>query len=50
MDKENDAAYVNRGNAKEMLRDMNGACADWFKAKELGSESGKKYYAEDCGN
>jgi tetratricopeptide (TPR) repeat protein len=50
MDKENAAAYVNRGMAKEMLRDMNGACEDWLKAKELGSEMGKIYYAGNCGN
>jgi hypothetical protein len=35
--------------AKEMLRDMNGACEDWLKAKELGSEMGKNYYASNCG-
>ena len=50
MDKENAAAYVNRGMAKEMTRDMEGACEDWFKAKELGSETGKNYYAGNCGN
>ena len=50
MNKSNAAAYVNRANAKEMTRDMNGACEDWLKAKELGSEAGKKYYAENCGN
>ena len=32
MDTENAAAYVNRGMAKEMLRDLNGACDDWKKA------------------
>lgn len=50
MDKESSAAYVNRGLAKEMLRDMRGACKDWLKAKELGSETGKNYYAGNCGN
>jgi len=33
-----------------MTRDMIGACEDWLKAKELGSEAGKKYYAENCAN
>ena len=49
-DKENGAAYTNRGMAKEMLRDLNGACEDWHKAKELGSETGKNYYAGNCAN
>ena len=41
-------AYVNRANAKEMSRDMNGACDDWFKAKQLGVELGKNYYSSNC--
>ena len=43
-------AYVNRGIAKEMLRDMEGACNDWHKAEELGAELGKKYHSENCNN
>ena len=49
MDKENAAAYVNRGMAREMTRDMVGACEDWHTAKELGSETGKNYYSGNCG-
>ena len=43
-------AYVNRGMAKEMLRDMEGACKDWHKAKDLGADLGKSYYSENCNN
>ena len=50
LDDTNAGAYVNRANAREMLRDMNGACEDWHKAKELGSKPGKNYYAGNCGN
>ena len=46
----NASAFVNRGLAREMLRNMNGACEDWRKAKELGAELGRKYYSENCGN
>jgi hypothetical protein len=34
--------------AKEMLRDMEGACQDWQKAKELGEDLGKTYYSGNC--
>jgi tetratricopeptide (TPR) repeat protein len=50
LNKQNASAYVNRGMAKEMLRNMNGACEDWFKARELGAELGRKYHSENCGN
>merc|ERR1711991_32402 len=43
------SAYVNRGMIREMLRDMNGACEDWNKAKELGAETGGQYYSQNCG-
>jgi Flp pilus assembly protein TadD len=39
----NGYAYLNRGIAKEMLRDDAGACADWHKAAELGAETAKNY-------
>jgi hypothetical protein len=42
------SAYLNRANAKEMLRDQEGACNDWQKAKELGVELGKTYYSSNC--
>ena len=41
-------AYANRGTAKEMNRDMEGACMDWAKARELGSDVGKAYQSENC--
>ena len=31
-------AYVNRGSAKEMSRDLEGACNDWKEAQRLGVE------------
>ena len=36
-------AYLNRGNAKELMRDENGACQDWRKAVELGAEGARAY-------
>ncbi|MCB0477486.1 MAG: tetratricopeptide repeat protein [Crocinitomicaceae bacterium] len=36
-------AYFNRGIAKEMMRDVSGACTDWEKAFILGSEAAEKY-------
>jgi len=48
MDSNYGNAYLNRANAKEMNRDLNGACEDWHKAKELGVELGKNYYSSNC--
>ena len=42
LEPENDLAYFNRGNTKFSLDDKKGACADWTKAKSLGSP-----YAQD---
>jgi hypothetical protein len=36
-------AFFNRGVAKEMLKDLKGACADWEDAFFLGSENAEKY-------
>jgi len=36
-------AFFNRGIAKEMLKDLDGACADWHDAFMLGSENAEKY-------
>jgi hypothetical protein len=41
------AAYLNRGIAKEMIRDPKGACRDWERAKKLGNEAASKYMS-DC--
>ncbi len=41
-------AYLNRGISKQMIRDEDGACEDWSKAKELGINMVKKYIANDC--
>jgi len=40
-------AYMNRGIARELLRNEKGACDDWRKAAELGIESAKNYNG-DC--
>lgn len=42
------AAYLNRGIAKQMLRDEEGACVDWKKASELGIPEGKRYHSSYC--
>ena len=42
------AAYVNRGIAKQMLKDEDGACADWKKAAEYGIAEGKRYKSGFC--
>jgi hypothetical protein len=42
------AAYLNRGIAKQMLKDEDGACADWKKASELGTSEGKHYSSGFC--
>ena len=42
------AAYVNRGIAKQMLKDEEGACADWKKAAEYGTAEGKRYTSGFC--
>ena len=42
MDKKYANGYVNRGIARERLRNQAGACQDWEKAKDLGSELGKR--------
>jgi tetratricopeptide (TPR) repeat protein len=40
------AAYLNRGTAKEMVRDQIGACDDWDKAFKLGMIQAKNYLSE----
>jgi tetratricopeptide (TPR) repeat protein len=42
------SAYLNRGIAKQMLKDEDGACADWKKAAEFGVSEGKTYSAGLC--
>ena len=42
------ASYVNRGIARQMLKDEEGACADWKKAVTLGFDVGKNYSAGVC--
>lgn len=43
-------AYLNRGMAKEMLRDLDGACEDWQTARDLGSDLAKNYHSGNCSN
>ncbi len=48
LDEKAGACYLNRGIAKQMLKDEAGACADWKKAAELGMEIGKSYSSGLC--
>ena len=41
-------AYYNRAIAKEMLRDLDNACADWQKSYELGLDAGKTHINTWC--
>jgi lipoprotein NlpI len=41
-------AYLNRGIAKEMIRDKKGACSDWSKAEELGVQSASAHLSNTC--
>ena len=38
-------AYLNRGHAREMLRQADEACQDWRKAATLGLAVGNRYAA-----
>jgi len=38
-------AYGNRGSAREMLRDFDGACKDWTKAASLGISNPSQFLA-----
>ena len=40
--------FLNRGLVRELLGDPEGACADWTRAKDLGSEEAAEYLKE-CG-
>ena len=39
---------MNRGSAKEMIMDVDGACKDWQRALDLGVKDAKKYILYDC--
>ena len=41
-------AYYNRAIAKEMKRDLKGACADWEVAGNLGLEASRSFYSSSC--
>lgn len=49
LDPDNDLAYFNRGNSKLNRGDKKGACADWHKAKELGSSYAQSRIDANCG-
>ena len=40
--------YLNRGVSKEILGDLNGACADWKKAAALGYTKAAQWVANQC--
>jgi len=48
IDEDAAACYINRGIAKQMLKDEEGACADWKQAAKLGMALGKSYSAGLC--
>ena len=41
--------YLNRGLIRELSGNLNGACEDWSRAKELGAEQAEAYLKE-CKN
>jgi Flp pilus assembly protein TadD len=41
-------AYLNRGIAREMVRDLKGACSDWEKAEMLRIKNAGEYRASIC--
>jgi tetratricopeptide (TPR) repeat protein len=41
-------AHLNRGITRQMIRDEDGACNDWIKAKKLGINVANKYLVNDC--
>lgn len=41
-------AYLNRGIAREMIRDIPGACSDWKIAEELGIKNADVYQNGPC--
>lgn len=49
LEPENHLAFFNRGNTKFNLNDKLGACNDWTKAKELGSDYGQERLEIECG-
>ena len=42
------ASYANRGFARYNLKDKEGACTDWHKAKEAGYEMAQTYLSKYC--
>jgi|ERR1700757_4354367 len=42
------AVYINRGIARQMLKDESGACSDWKQAAKLGMAVGKNYSSGLC--
>lgn len=48
LEPENHLAFFNRGNTKFSLNDKAGACNDWTKAKELGSEYAQERLEVEC--
>ena len=47
LDPSNGISFLNRGIARELLRNDSGACEDWKKAVELGVDSARNYLG-DC--
>ena len=45
---ENVSFYVNRGVAKEMIGDLDGACADWKEASFRGDKDSSGWVDDQC--
>ena len=45
---QNASNYVNRGIARELVNDRQGACDDWRKAANLGDERSAEWVKEQC--
>ena len=41
-------AFLNRGITRQIIRDEEGACSDWMKARELGINIANDYFQNDC--
>ena len=48
LDPNHSEPYRNRGISKEELGDLNGACADWKKAANLGDTDAGEWVSAQC--
>ncbi len=48
IDPQNADAFVNRGIARELVNDLEGACRDWRKAADLGKTEPAEWVKNQC--